>query len=158
MIFVILQIALVNMNALSTSAMQAAIQSSVSTVASFLGVTSKFFRPPFGGIEARQISALGALGMTAVMWDIDAQTRPGPDPTQKLLSSFKAQLAQGGSLVLIDFLYNNDTSEFPGMVAAAKAAGRRFVSMSECVSGVAPTVGFAASSADSGSSSKFITY
>ena len=96
-----------------------------------------FFRPPYGGYDARVLAAVGAAGYRmTVTWDVDtidwrpiANDPPGPTAAQivtKVLGH-----AQGGSIVLMHLGGYETLKALPDVVAGLRAAGFELVTLDE---------------------------
>ena len=99
-----------------------------STIRALGGTSTKpFFRPPFGGLNAKVGAAAGAAGWAyTVMWDVDAiDWRPVADggPTADDLVTKVACQAQGGSIVLMHLGGYNTLEALPRIVAGLHDRG-----------------------------------
>jgi peptidoglycan/xylan/chitin deacetylase (PgdA/CDA1 family) len=129
-------------NSLTTTQINTELTVSRDYVRSTFGVNSRFFRPPFGHIDARARTILASMGMATVLWDIDVEDwrhGPGGDPNKLQLAAFKRQLDNGGNLVVAHYLYQSTVDQFDEMITYAKSKGRRFVRLDQCISGFADT-------------------
>ncbi|KAI9769551.1 MAG: hypothetical protein M1840_004029 [Geoglossum simile] len=102
-----------------------------------LGVESKYFRPPFGTIGARTRQRLAAKipDSRVIMWSIDVQDwlwAESPTP-EKQLDAFKADLAKGGNLVVMHYLYQSTVDLLPQFIALAKATGKNLMRVDQCL-------------------------
>jgi peptidoglycan/xylan/chitin deacetylase (PgdA/CDA1 family) len=92
------------------------------------------FRPPFGGVDAAVLSAVGAAGYRyTVMWDVDTiDWLPEADggPTAAEITTKVVNNAQRGSIVLMHLGGYNTLAALPGMVAGLEARGFAFAKVS----------------------------
>lgn len=105
----------------------------------FNGMHTPYFRPPFGteGARMRQRLAL-ALNVTdpyVVMWSVDVEdwlwglsTTP-----EKQLDAFKRDLAKGGNLVVMHYLYPNTVKYLRQFIQLAKATGKQLMRVDQCM-------------------------
>jgi peptidoglycan/xylan/chitin deacetylase (PgdA/CDA1 family) len=105
-----------------------------------LNMTTNYFRPPFGTIGARTRQAVGRYlkNPQLIMWSIDIKDwffgpREQGDPDQEQLKAFKREMDQGGDIVVMHFLYKSTVDQFRDMIKYAKAAGRQFVRVDQCI-------------------------
>jgi peptidoglycan/xylan/chitin deacetylase (PgdA/CDA1 family) len=96
-----------------------------------------FFRPPYGGYDARVLAAVGAAGYRmTVTWDIDTiDWRPivndPPGPTAAQIVAKVLGHAQGGSIVLMHLGGYETLKALPDIVAGLRAAGYELVTLDE---------------------------
>ena len=116
------------------------ISENVKVVKEKLGVDTTYFRPPFGTIGARTRQALGRLlsDPQIIMWSIDVRDwvygiDASGDPSRMQYKAFEDQLNSGGSIVVMHYLYKSTVDQFQDMIRLAKAKGREFVRMDECI-------------------------
>ncbi len=105
----------------------------------FSGMHTPYFRPPFGteGARMRQRLAL-ALNVTdpyIVMWSVDVEDwRWGTSSTpEKQLDAFKRDLARGGNLVVMHYLYPNTVKYLRQFIQLAKATGKQLMRVDQCM-------------------------
>jgi peptidoglycan/xylan/chitin deacetylase (PgdA/CDA1 family) len=98
-----------------------------------------YFRPPFGneGTRMRQRLAV-ATGSDApyiVNWSVDmedwlwAQT----DTPEKQLDDFKRDVAKGGNLVVMHYLYPSTVGYLRDLIRIAKATGKQLMRVDQCM-------------------------
>lgn len=116
------------------------ISENIKVVKEKLAVDTRYFRPPFGTIGARTRQALGKLikEPQIIMWSIDVYDwiygiQPSGDPSRMQYKAFEEQLNKGGSIVVMHYLYKSTVDQFQDMIKLAKAKGRKFVRMDECI-------------------------
>lgn len=100
---------------------------------------SNYFRPPFGteGARMRQRLAanLGDANPYLVGWSIDvedwiwAQT----STPEKQLEAFKRDVAKGGNLLVMHYLYNSTVELLPEFIRLAKATGKTLMRVDQCM-------------------------
>jgi peptidoglycan/xylan/chitin deacetylase (PgdA/CDA1 family) len=102
-----------------------------------LGVQSHHFRPPFGIVGARTRQRLAALvpGSKAIMWSVDVQDWLWGDSAtpEKQLDAFKADVARGGNLVVMHYLFESTVKLLPQFIEVARGTGKRIVTVNECL-------------------------
>ncbi|CAK7198154.1 hypothetical protein SEUCBS139899_000812 [Sporothrix eucalyptigena] len=105
----------------------------------FNGMHTPYFRPPFGteGARMRQRLAL-ALNVTdpyVVMWSVDVEDWLwGLSSTpEKQLDAFKRDLAKGGNLVVMHYLYPNTVKYLRQFIHLAKATGKQLMRVDQCM-------------------------
>lgn len=116
------------------------ITENVRVVKEKLGVTTNYFRPPFGTIGARTRQALAKYlpNTQIIMWSIDVRdwvygVDVAGDPQRLQYKAFADQLNSGGSIVVMHYLYKSTVDQFQDMIKLAKSKGRKFVRMDECI-------------------------
>ncbi len=131
------------MNTLTDAQLEEEVAVSHDTVLAKFGVDSRFYRPPYGLINAKGREVLGRRNMETVMWDIDVQDwlYLENDPNKMQLAAFKQQLDAGGTLVVAHYLYSTTVDQLEEMITYAKGKGRRFVQLDECIGGSSPPTG-----------------
>jgi peptidoglycan/xylan/chitin deacetylase (PgdA/CDA1 family) len=86
-----------------------------------------FFRPPFGGVDARVLNTVGPAGYGyTVMWDVDTiDWLPVADggPTANQIVQKVVNNAKGGSIVLMHLGGYNTFQALPAIVAGLQARG-----------------------------------
>jgi peptidoglycan/xylan/chitin deacetylase (PgdA/CDA1 family) len=100
---------------------------------------TRYFRPPFGNEGARMRQRLAvATGSDApyiVNWSVDvedwlwAQT----DTPEKQLDAFKRDVAKGGNLVVIHYLYPSTVGYLREFIQIAKATGKQLMRVDQCM-------------------------
>ena len=101
-----------------------------------LGVDSEYFRPPFGNEGARMRQAAAAYGIKhMVQWNIDVEDWLwGESATpEKQLDAFKRDVAKGGNLVVMHFLYNSTVELLPEFIRIARATGKQIMRIDQCM-------------------------
>ncbi|KAK0701643.1 hypothetical protein B0T26DRAFT_660290 [Lasiosphaeria miniovina] len=100
---------------------------------------TNYFRPPFGteGARMRQQIAHHFKDPNAkiVMWSIDVEDwlwALTPTPENQL-AAFKRDLAAGGNLVVMHYLYNTTVEYLPEFIRLAKATGKRLMRVDQCM-------------------------
>ncbi|KAJ3196392.1 chitin deacetylase [Irineochytrium annulatum] len=115
-------------------------------IESVTGQAPRYFRPPYGDIDARSYAVLKALGLEVIIWDHDTQdwelsNYPSsilggitPSTVQNAVSSW-VQKAPGNILSLEHDLWQYSAAQGPYAIGKAVAAGYRVVTVEECVEG-----------------------
>jgi len=112
-------------------------QSMKSISDNFNGLVPKYFRPPFGNVDARMRRKFAERGIKIIMWSINPEdTVWGPSSTpQKQLELFNKDLSEGGSIVVLHYLFPSTVTYFKQMIQSAKAAGKSIVTLDQCLGG-----------------------
>ncbi|KAK7951098.1 carbohydrate esterase family 4 protein [Apiospora aurea] len=105
----------------------------------FDGLVTPYFRAPFGNEGARMRQRLAvALGTEApyiVQWSVDVEDwlyATGPTP-EKQLDAFKRDLAKGGNLVVMHYLYPTTVGYLKQFIQLAKATGKQLMRVDQCM-------------------------
>ncbi|KAH0613445.1 uncharacterized protein H6S33_005331 [Morchella sextelata] len=113
------------------------IQQDIDAVTKTLGITSKYFRPPFGNEGAKMRQRIAALipGGKLINWSIDCEdwlyaTSSTPE---KQLDAFKRDLAKGGNLVVMHYLYPSTVGYLKQFIQLAKASGKNLMRVDQCL-------------------------
>lgn len=105
----------------------------------FPGLTSKYFRPPFGteGARMRQriVANLNDPDSYIVGWSIDVEDWIWAESStpNKQLDAFKRDLAKGGNLLVMHYLHNSTVELLPEFIRLAKASGKRLMRVDQCM-------------------------
>lgn len=98
-----------------------------------VGIQSKYYRPPFGGITQKQIDFLGTKGIQTVLWSI---TTMDWDKTQNdgidLENKFKDYLHSGAIVLMHDFDFGKSEQmliALEKMILYGKSQGYTFVTI-----------------------------
>jgi peptidoglycan/xylan/chitin deacetylase (PgdA/CDA1 family) len=100
-----------------------------------------FFRPPYGGCDARVLAEVGAAGYTdTVTWDVDTiDWRPikndPPGPTADEMVAKVLDRAQNGSIVLMHLGGYETRDALPGIVDGLHRAGFDLVTLEALLAG-----------------------
>jgi peptidoglycan/xylan/chitin deacetylase (PgdA/CDA1 family) len=121
----------------SLAAIDWEITSDISAVKATLGITSTYFRPPFGTEGARVRQRLAALipGVKFVAWSVDVQDWLWAQTAtpEKQLTNFQADVDKGGNLVVMHYLYESTVSYLPQFIAIAKKTGKQLMRVDQCM-------------------------
>ncbi|KAK6070224.1 polysaccharide deacetylase [Seiridium cupressi] len=105
----------------------------------FNGLHTPYFRPPFGteGARMRQRLAL-ALGTETpyiVNWSVDVEDWLWAQSStpEKQLDAFKRDLAKGGNLVVMHYLYPSTVGYLREFIQLAKATGKQMMRVDQCM-------------------------
>lgn len=105
----------------------------------FPGLTSKYFRPPFGteGARMRQriVANLNDPDSYIVGWSIDVEDWIWAQSStpNKQLDAFKRDLAKGGNLLVMHYLHNSTVELLPEFIKLAKASGKKLMRVDQCM-------------------------
>ena len=109
----------------------------ISAVQQTLGVTSTYFRPPFGteGARIRQRPAAQIPSAKFIEWSIDIQDYLWAlsDTPEKQIATFQSDVNKGGNLVVMHYLYNSTVSYLPEFIKIAKATGKQLMRVDQCL-------------------------
>jgi peptidoglycan/xylan/chitin deacetylase (PgdA/CDA1 family) len=106
-----------------------------------LGVTPRWFRPPYGDFNASTVATASRLGLETVLWSVDPRdwSEPGVSRIQsRVLSAVKP-----GAVILLHSTHGQTVEALPGIIESLQKDGYRFVTMSEwaqAVSGKLPAL------------------
>ncbi|KAI1099361.1 hypothetical protein F4804DRAFT_86031 [Jackrogersella minutella] len=103
----------------------------------FNGLTPKYFRPPFGTEGARMRQRLAALidEPYIVQWSVDVEDWlwAESDTPEMQLEAFKRDVAAGGDIVVMHYLYNSTVSYLEEFIKIAKATGKQLMRVDQCM-------------------------
>lgn len=97
--------------------------------------TKPYFRPPFGGRNARVLQVAGEQGYTSVYWSLDCWDAYKKGITAEQITSRVLDRIQGGDIVLMHCGSAATAQALPGLIAALKERGFEIVKVSELMSG-----------------------
>jgi peptidoglycan/xylan/chitin deacetylase (PgdA/CDA1 family) len=121
----------------SLAAVDWELQNDIDAVQSALGLSSKYFRPPFGTEGARVRQRLAALvpGAKFVEWSVDVQDWLWAltDTPENQLTNFKSDVSKGGNLVVMHYLYNTTVNYLPQFIEIAKSTGKTLMRVDQCL-------------------------
>ncbi len=118
-----------SLSGVSTGRVRAEIVGASGLLARLSGRPVKVFRPPYGRCDRRVDAVLAEEGLTKVMWDADSRDWQGLSVNsilRRVLRSFSP-----GAIVLFHDVHPNGINALPLFITALKAAGYRFVTVSE---------------------------
>ncbi|AEO70921.1 carbohydrate esterase family 4 protein [Thermothielavioides terrestris NRRL 8126] len=107
--------------------------------ASNRAVHLNYFRPPFGTEGARMRQRLAANlddpNPYIIQWSVDVEDWlwAMTDTPGKQLDAFKRDVAKGGNLVVMHYLYNSTVELLPEFIKVAKATGKRLMRVDQCL-------------------------
>lgn len=106
--------------------------------ASFNGLQTSYFRPPFGNEGARMRSRLTkAVGTKATItnWSVDVEdwlwAETNTPEQQKV--AFQRDVNKGGNLVVLHYLYPSTVSYLREFIQIAKATGKQLMRVDQCM-------------------------
>lgn len=105
----------------------------------FDGLHTPYFRPPFGteGARMRQrlATALGTETPYIVGWSVDVEDWLWAETAtpEKQLDAFKRDLAMGGNLVVMHYLYASTVGYLQEFIQLAKATGKQLMRVDQCM-------------------------
>lgn len=132
------------------------ITQDINAMTQTLGIKSTHFRPPFGNEGAKMRQRIAALipGGKLINWSIGKFIIPtspfyimtnhlgvdcedwlwatGPTP-EKQLDAFRRDLAKGGNLVVMHYLYPSTVSYLRQFIQMAKAGGKQLMRVDQCL-------------------------
>jgi len=112
-------------------------QQDISAVQSTLGISSKYFRPPFGneGAHTRERLAKQIPGAKVVEWSVDVEDwlwALSATP-EKQLEAFNRDVGKGGNLVVMHYLYPSTVGYLKQFIQLAKATGKTLMRVDQCL-------------------------
>ncbi|ETS87407.1 hypothetical protein PFICI_01235 [Pestalotiopsis fici W106-1] len=105
----------------------------------FDGLHTPYFRPPFGteGARMRQRLAVALDTETPyiVGWSVDVEDWLWAESNtpEKQLDAFKRDLAKGGNLVVMHYLYSSTVGYLQEFIQLAKATGKQLMRVDQCM-------------------------
>jgi peptidoglycan/xylan/chitin deacetylase (PgdA/CDA1 family) len=104
----------------------------------FNGLETPYFRPPFGTEGARMRSRLvKAVGKKATItnWSVDVEDWLWAETStpENQLTAFKRDVAKGGNLVVLHYLYPSTVSYLREFIQIAKATGKQLMRVDQCM-------------------------
>ncbi|CAG8982401.1 hypothetical protein HYALB_00007523 [Hymenoscyphus albidus] len=121
----------------SLAAIDWEIQQDIDAVTKTLGITSTYFRPPFGTEGARVRQRLAALipDIKFIGWSVDVQDWlwASTDTPEKQLTNFEADVAKGGNLVVMHYLFDSTVSYLPQFIEIAQKTGKQLMRVDQCL-------------------------
>ena len=125
------------MEAISVTDVDWELTQDVNAVKTTLGITSKYYRPPFGneGAHTRERVAKQIPGAKIIEWSVDVQDwlwATGPTP-EKQLDAFKSDIGKGGNLVVMHYLYPSTVGYLKQFIQLAKATGKTLMRVDQCL-------------------------
>jgi peptidoglycan/xylan/chitin deacetylase (PgdA/CDA1 family) len=113
------------------------LNNDIAAVSSTLGITSSYFRPPFGteGARIRQRLAAAIPGAKFVEWSVDVQDWLWAlsSTPENQITNFQSDVNKGGNLVVMHYLYNTTVSYLPQFIAIAKSTGKQLMRVDQCL-------------------------
>jgi len=101
------------------------------------GQNTKYFRPPFGTEGARMRQRYAALvpDPYIVQWSVDIEDWLWADTStpEKQIDAFKRDVAAGGSITVMHYLYASTVSYLPQFIQIAKASGKQLMRVDQCM-------------------------
>ncbi|KAI0429570.1 hypothetical protein F5Y09DRAFT_257339 [Xylaria sp. FL1042] len=100
-------------------------------------VNTKYFRPPFGTEGARMRQRYAALvpDPYIMQWSVDVEDWLWAETStpEKQIDAFKRDVAAGGSITVMHYLYNSTVSYLPQFIQIAKASGKQLMRVDQCM-------------------------
>lgn len=113
------------------------LSNDISAVSQTLGITSKYFRPPFGteGARIRQRLAAAIPGSKFVEWSVDVQDYLWAlsSTPENQIKNFQSDVNKGGNLVVMHYLYNTTVSYLPQFIDIARKTGKQLMRVDQCL-------------------------
>lgn len=109
----------------------------IAAVSQTLGMTSTYFRPPFGteGARIRQRLAAGIPGAKFIEWSVDVQDWLWAlsSTPENQITNFQSDVDKGGNLVVMHYLYDSTVSYLPQFIAIAMKTGKQLMRVDQCL-------------------------
>jgi peptidoglycan/xylan/chitin deacetylase (PgdA/CDA1 family) len=105
----------------------------------FDGLHTPYFRPPFGNEGARMRQRLAATTKSnnpyIVNWSVDVEDWLWAQSStpEKQLDAFKEDIAKGGNLVVMHYLYPSTVKYLRQFIQLAKATGKQLMRVDQCM-------------------------
>ena len=114
---------------MSADLQRAEISAGAAQIRSVTGIVTRYFRPPHGNYDSGTIDAARAESLTVVLWDVD----PGDwrDVSVDTIVANVTRQARAPAVILLHNGRFSTVEALPKIVAAYRAAGFTFVSLSE---------------------------
>ena len=113
------------------------INEDIKAVSATLGITSTYFRPPFGteGARIRQRLAATIPGSKFIAWSVDVQDWLWAQTAtpEKQLENFQLDVNKGGNLVVMHYLYESTVAYLPQFIDIAKKTGKQLMRVDQCL-------------------------
>lgn len=107
------------------------------TAQSFNGLHTPYFRAPFGTEGARMRQRLAAVidDPYIVQWSVDVEDWlwAESETPEKQLEAFKRDVAKGGNLVVMHYLYPSTVGYLKQFIQIAKATGKQLMRVDQCM-------------------------
>lgn len=118
---------------LSAETVKQELEKTQNIIAETTGVTSHWFRPPYGAFKASQAPIAAALKLNIVIWSVDPRdwSRPGINVIQRRV----VNQTSGGDIVLCHDLHRQTGDAAPYMIASLVDRGFELVTLSELLLG-----------------------
>ncbi|KAI2641220.1 hypothetical protein GGS21DRAFT_363447 [Xylaria nigripes] len=98
---------------------------------------TKYFRPPFGveGARMRQRYAALVPDPYIVQWSVDIEDWRWAETStpEKQIDAFRRDVAAGGTITVMHYLYNSTVSYLPELIEIAKATGKQLMRVDQCM-------------------------
>ena len=120
-----------HMSQLSREEIQADVTACADKIEAVTGVRPTLFRPPYGEYDDKVITAVRALGMEPIQWDVDSldwKDLSAGEITQRVTSK-----VQPGSIILFHNAALHTPEALPGIIEALVKDGYTLVPVSELI-------------------------
>lgn len=101
------------------------------------GQNTRYFRPPFGTEGARMRQRYAALvpDPYIVQWSVDIEDWLWAETAtpEKQIDAFRRDVAAGGTITVLHYLYNSTVSYLPQLIQIAKATGKQLMRVDQCM-------------------------
>lgn len=122
---------------LTTSQIKAEIKQTSDAIQQAIGVRPTFMRPPYGDISTRVLPVINSFGLTAVIWDNEAQDWALPGTS--VIVTRVLNLAHNGTIILLHDgggTRIQTVQALPIIIERLRARGYRFVTMNQIVADI----------------------
>lgn len=103
--------------------------SACAEVLSQLGISTKWFRPPYGSVNRRALRVAAELGVTPLLWSVDP--RDWAEPGASVISSRVLKAAGNGAVILLHSTHSQTVEALPGVIRGLREKGFSFLTVSE---------------------------
>ncbi|KAI5801277.1 hypothetical protein EDC01DRAFT_687823 [Geopyxis carbonaria] len=126
------------LESLSAAAITKEFTDDIAATKSKLGLTTKYFRAPYGtdgALTRQRLEAAVGGGSKTINWSIDIEDWLwGESATpEKQVDAVKRDIAKGGNLFVAHYLYPSTVKYFPEFIRLAKATGKQIMRVDQCL-------------------------
>lgn len=120
------------MSGMGAESVNSQLQKTHDAIVAATGVAPRTFRPPYGAFSRLQaFDAHAKFGYKTILWDVDPldwKNRSASLVESRILSATKS-----GSIILAHDIHKSTVDAMPSTIAKLKAAGYRFVTVSQLI-------------------------
>lgn len=94
-----------------------------------LGITTKWFRPPYGAINRRALRIAEELKVTPLLWSVDP--RDWAEPGAGVITSRVLKASSNGAVILLHSTHGQTVEALPGIISGLRERGFSFLTVSD---------------------------